>query len=83
VGPASMGGAERVAGTCHNDSPMNVEPDKLLAKAQELRDRAEEVRNRAEAMTDEKLRMQMMRVAASYQKMAVDLLDTAMKRSPR
>jgi hypothetical protein len=53
----------------------------LLGSA--LRDRAEEVRNRAEAMTDEKLRMQMMRVAESYQKMAVDLLDTAMKRSSR
>ena len=55
-------------------------PEKLLAKATELKDRAEEVRTRAEAITDEELRKQMLRMAASYERMAAELMEKALKR---
>jgi hypothetical protein len=56
-----------------------IEPRKLQAMASELRERAEEVRNRAETITDENMRMQMLDMAASYEKKAADLTARALK----
>jgi pyruvate-formate lyase len=51
--------------------------DRLLSLAREARERAEEIRARAETFNDAGAREGMLRIAASYEKLAERLEQTA------